>query len=60
MPGSSGRNYDSKQRQFHPESMVALQLDQLKRIAEKKMGMAVKDCVIGVPAYLNDQQKREC
>ena len=29
-----------------------------KAYCREKMGMALKDCVIGVPAFFNDQQKR--
>jgi len=50
--------YDSTTRQFGPESLCAMQLGKLKKIAEEKLGIAVKDCVIGVPAYWNDQQRR--
>eukprot|EP00463_Aulacantha_scolymantha_P001592 TRINITY_DN220_c0_g1_i1.p1 TRINITY_DN220_c0_g1~~TRINITY_DN220_c0_g1_i1.p1 ORF type:complete len:317 (+),score=68.26 TRINITY_DN220_c0_g1_i1:152-1102(+) len=35
-----------------------MQLGKLKRIAENKLGMPVKDCVIGVPSFWNDQQRR--
>ena len=42
-------------KEFAPEEVSAMVLGKMKEIAESYAGEAIKDCVITVPAYFNDQ-----
>lgn len=44
-------------KRFYPQQISAMVLGEMKRVAETYLGMAVKDAVITVPAYFNNQQK---
>jgi len=50
--------YMGKKYQFTPERCVAMILADLKRIAEKDNGTKVTDCVISIPVFATDAQRR--
>jgi molecular chaperone HscC len=43
---------------FSPEDLSALVLRSLKADAEAALGMEIRDAIISVPAYFNDQQRK--
>ncbi|XP_077253933.1 heat shock 70 kDa protein 16-like isoform X2 [Tasmannia lanceolata] len=43
---------------FTPVQILAMLLSHLKEITEKNLEMPVSDCVIGIPAYFTDLQRR--
>lgn len=45
-------------RQIRVPEVAGILLDQARRFAEKHLGQPVKNCVIAVPAYFNDVQKK--
>jgi molecular chaperone DnaK len=47
-----------KDRQFRPEEISALILQNLKQVAEEYLGEPVRQAVITVPAYFNDAQRQ--
>jgi len=47
-----------KDRQFRPEEIAAMVLQNLKRVAEEHCGEEVTQAVITVPAYFNDAQRQ--
>lgn len=50
--------YLHEQRQFSPTQVLGMLLANLKSIAEKNLGTSVVDCVIGVPVYFTELQRR--
>ncbi|CAI9756597.1 unnamed protein product [Fraxinus pennsylvanica] len=51
-------NYLNKKQTFTPIQILAMLLAHLKQIAEKNLETPISDCVIGVPSYLTDLQRR--
>jgi len=52
-------NYDDKQEVFTPEQIAGALFQKLKGVAEGGLdGQKVTDCVIGVPAWWTDAQRR--
>ena len=47
-----------KEELFHPEQVAAVILGKMKDMAEKFLGEPVKNAVVTVPAYFNDQQRK--
>jgi len=47
-----------KDRQFRPEEIAAMTLQNLKQVAEEHTGEEVTEAVITVPAYFNDAQRQ--
>jgi len=47
-----------EKRRLSPQEVSAMVLTELKRSAEEKLGKTVKNAVITVPAYFNDQQRQ--
>ncbi|MDO4776950.1 MAG: molecular chaperone HscC [Cardiobacteriaceae bacterium] len=54
----SQKTYQLGRHTFTPEALSALVLKSLKADAEAALGESVRDAVITVPAYFNDQQRR--
>lgn len=50
--------YLNERRSFTPTQVLAMVLSNLKTIGEKNLGAKVVDCVIGIPAYFTDKQRR--
>ncbi|XP_024357147.1 heat shock 70 kDa protein 14 [Physcomitrium patens] len=50
--------YLGEPRQFTPTQVLGMLLSNLKSIAEKNLGTSVVDCVIGVPVYFTELQRR--
>lgn len=50
--------YRGEQCQFSPSRVLAMQLADLKLIAEADQGSKVTDVVIGVPAFFTEKQRR--
>ncbi|CAI9783909.1 unnamed protein product [Fraxinus pennsylvanica] len=51
-------NYMNEKQTFTPVQILAMLFAHLKQIAEKNLEIPVSDCVIGVPSYLTDLQRR--
>jgi len=51
-------DYEDKQIVLTPEHVTSSLLVYLKSVAEAKLGFAVNDCVISVPLYFCDYQRR--
>lgn len=49
--------YKGEDRKFKPEQISALILEEMRNIAEARLGMKVKRAVVTVPAYFNDSQR---
>lgn len=49
--------YKGDKRQFYPEEASSMVLGYMKKQAEDYLGESVKDVVITVPAYFNDNQR---
>ena len=49
--------FKNETKQFTPEEISAMILQEMKYTAEQFLGKPVKDCVITVPAYFNDAQR---
>ncbi|GJP56806.1 hypothetical protein CLOM_g15853 [Closterium sp. NIES-68] len=50
--------YMNEPRTFSPTQLLAMVLSGLKAIGEKDLGSKITDCVIGIPVYLTDSQRR--
>lgn len=50
--------YLNEERAFTPVQILAMLLAHLKQIAEKDLESPVSDCVIGIPSYFTDLQRR--
>ncbi|XP_042440919.1 heat shock 70 kDa protein 16-like [Zingiber officinale] len=51
-------NFLNEQRSFTPVQILAMLLAHLKQISEKNLETVVTDCVIGIPSYFTDIQRR--
>lgn len=51
-------NYLGKEEVFEPEKVMAMLLTDLKTIAETDDGSKISDCVISVPVFYTDEQRR--
>ena len=51
-------NYKNQETTYFPESISAFFLLKLKQISNNYLKKEVKDVVITVPAYFNDEQKK--
>jgi len=50
--------YKGETKKFQAEQISSMVLVKMKEIAEAYLGKEVKDAVITVPAYFNDQQRQ--
>ncbi|MEE2802567.1 MAG: molecular chaperone DnaK [Bacteroidota bacterium] len=50
--------FKGEQKQFHPEQISAMILEEMVGVASNYLGENVKDVVITVPAYFNDSQRQ--
>eukprot|EP00475_Leptophrys_vorax_P044321 TRINITY_DN8840_c0_g1_i1.p1 TRINITY_DN8840_c0_g1~~TRINITY_DN8840_c0_g1_i1.p1 ORF type:complete len:844 (+),score=72.22 TRINITY_DN8840_c0_g1_i1:85-2616(+) len=50
--------YKNEPRTFTPTQILAMILSGLKTVGEKDLGAKITDCVIGIPVYLTDAQRR--
>jgi len=50
--------YLGEPRTFTPEQLMAMLLSELKTIAENDQGSKITDCVIGIPVYFTDRERR--
>ncbi|KAK1368364.1 hypothetical protein POM88_034456 [Heracleum sosnowskyi] len=50
--------YMSERRSFTPVQIMAMLFAHLKQMAEKSLEMLVEDCVIGIPSYFTELQRR--
>jgi heat shock protein 4 len=50
--------YMGESRAFTPTQILGMILSNLKTIAEKNLGASVVDCVIGIPVYFTELQRR--
>jgi len=51
-------DFKGETTQLYPEEISAMVLQKLKAMAESYLGVEVKDAVITVPAYFNDNQRQ--
>nr|XP_043621930.1 heat shock 70 kDa protein 16-like [Erigeron canadensis] len=51
--------YLKQKMKFTPVEILGMLFTHLKQIAEKNLESAVVDCVIGIPSYFTDLQRRE-
>ncbi|XP_059662185.1 heat shock 70 kDa protein 16 [Cornus florida] len=50
--------YLNEKHTFTPVQILAMLFAHLKQIAEKNIEIAISDCVIGIPSYFTDLQRR--
>lgn len=50
--------YMNEERTFTPVQLLGMLLSHLKQVAEKNLQCSVTDCVIGIPSYFTDSQRR--
>ncbi|KAA8515496.1 hypothetical protein F0562_018893 [Nyssa sinensis] len=50
--------YLNEKQSFSPVQILAMLFAHLKQITEKNLEMPVSDCVIGIPSYFTDLQRR--
>ncbi|KAH0451688.1 hypothetical protein IEQ34_018987 [Dendrobium chrysotoxum] len=50
--------YMNEERTFTPVQILGMLLSHLKQTAEKNLQSSVTDCVIGIPSYFTDSQRR--
>ena len=50
--------YLGEPRSFRPEQLLAALLGELKAIGEKDQGAKIADCVLSVPGFFTEQQRR--
>lgn len=50
--------YRNEPHTFNPTQLMAMLLSCLKGIGEKDLGIVISDCVIGIPSYFTDAQRR--
>ncbi|XP_050218478.1 heat shock 70 kDa protein 16 [Mercurialis annua] len=50
--------YLGEKQTFTPVQIMAMLFSHLKEITEKNLEMPVRDCVIGIPSYFSDLQRR--
>ena len=50
--------YLGEPRQFRAEQLLAALLCELKSIGEKDQGAKITDCVLGIPGFFTEQQRR--
>lgn len=51
-------NYKGEPKQYTPQEISAAVLQKMKTIAEDYLGTSVKDAVVTVPAYFNNEQRQ--
>jgi heat shock 70kDa protein 1/2/6/8 len=51
--------HNNETKRFYPQQISAMVLGKMKQVAETSLGMPIKNAVITVPAYFNNQQ-RDC
>jgi len=51
-------DYKNERKQYRPEEISAMLIQNMKQTAEAYLGCEVKDIVITVPAYFNDSQRQ--
>lgn len=51
-------HYQGNEEVFSPEQIMAMLLTKLKTISEKELSTKVTDCVVSVPCYYTDRQRR--
>lgn len=52
-------SYKDEEHTFYPEEISAMVLGEMKKIAEEYLGEEVKDAVVTVPAYFNNEQREK-
>jgi Molecular chaperone len=55
----SSKTYRLADKYFNPRELCSIVLSALKKDAESYLGVEVVDVVVSVPAYFNDQQRKE-
>lgn len=50
--------YLNERKSFTPTQILGMILSNLKSIGEKNLGAKVVDCVVGIPVYFTDKQRR--
>ena len=51
-------NYLGDEQVFTPEQIMSMVLVQLKKTAESNLNTKVSDCVVSVPLFFTDSQRR--
>lgn len=55
----TSKSYDARGKRLSPTDIAALVLERLVKVASEATGVAIKEAVITVPAYFNEEQKAE-